>query len=88
MTLHIPLSQESETRLREFAAAHGRDVASVVADAIEEKLGTSEDLEGKDKPPMTADEWIAELREWAASHQRLNYVADDSRESIYAGRGE
>jgi hypothetical protein len=32
--------------------------------------------------------WSQALREWAASHARLDTVADDSRESIYAGRGE
>ena len=38
--------------------------------------------------PMSAEQWIAELRAWIASHPRLPYEADDSRESIYEGRGE
>jgi hypothetical protein len=28
------------------------------------------------------------LREWAESHPRFEHFVDDSRESIYAGRGE
>jgi hypothetical protein len=34
------------------------------------------------------EEWARAIREWAESHQRLDTLADDSRESIYAGRGE
>lgn len=28
------------------------------------------------------------IREWAASHPTVEHFVDDSRESIYAGRGE
>lgn len=38
--------------------------------------------------PTSAEQWIAEFRAWIASHPRLPYEADDSRESIYEGRGE
>jgi hypothetical protein len=37
---------------------------------------------------MTVIEWITDLRTWIASHARLPYEADDSRESIYDGCGE
>ena len=36
----------------------------------------------------TPEEWVRAFREWAASHSFLSAVADDSRESIYEGRGE
>ena len=36
----------------------------------------------------TTEEWTRSLLEWAASHPQLAGVLDDSRESIYAGRGE
>jgi len=89
MTLHVPLTEESESRLREFAAATGKDVSSLVVEAIEEKLSIlEEEASDRTRRPRTAEQWIAELRAWAASHPRLEYVADDSRESIYAGRGE
>lgn len=32
--------------------------------------------------------WSKELRRWAASHVKRAIEIDDSRESIYAGRGE
>jgi hypothetical protein len=41
-----------------------------------------------DAAPRDADAWIAELRAWAASHRPIAGTVDDSRESIYAGRGE
>jgi hypothetical protein len=37
---------------------------------------------------LSAEEWEREWRAWAASHKPLPYVADDDRDSIYAGRGE
>lgn len=89
MTLHVPLSSESEARLREYAAAVGKDLPSVIAEAIEEKLALLEDEASEPRHrPHTTEGWIAELRAWAASHPRLDRLADDSRESIYAGRGE
>ncbi len=45
----------------------------------------------KEKPfyeTATLEEWSHELRAWAASHPASDVIADDSRESIYAGRGE
>lgn len=36
----------------------------------------------------TPEEWVRAFREWAAGHSFLSAVADDSRESIYEGRGE
>ena len=34
------------------------------------------------------EEWIRAVREWAASHPPVEHFVDDSRESIYEGRGE
>lgn len=39
-------------------------------------------------PGETAEEWIARLRAWCERQPRLDVIADDSRESIYEGRGE
>lgn len=50
------------------------------------ELSTQELLDNRE--PTSAEQWIAELRAWIASHPRLPYEADDSRESIYEGRGE
>jgi|CXWL01.1.fsa_nt_gi Arc/MetJ-type ribon-helix-helix transcriptional regulator len=37
---------------------------------------------------LTAREWCDRFDQWADSHKALPCEADDSRESIYAGRGE
>jgi len=39
-------------------------------------------------PAETAEEWIARFRAWVESHAVRNVTIDDSRESIYEGRGE
>ena len=39
-------------------------------------------------PGETAEEWIARWRAWTRSQPRLDVIADDSRESVYEGRGE
>ena len=84
MTLHLPLSAETEAKLRERAAASGKDVVEIVAEAIEEKLAADPDENGD----LAPERWITEWNAWAANHRTLDSVADDGRESIYAGRGE
>ncbi|MCG3128480.1 MAG: hypothetical protein CHACPFDD_03369 [Phycisphaerae bacterium] len=88
MTLHIPLTAESEARLREYAAAVGKDVTSLVAEAIEEKLSLLDGAREAQRRPRTTEEWLAEFDAWVDSHKPAGNVADDSREGIYEGRGE
>ncbi|RJP42118.1 MAG: hypothetical protein C4547_00715 [Phycisphaerales bacterium] len=85
MTLQIPLSPEAEVRLREQATAAGKDLATFVLEVVEERVaGTN----GLNTPALSPQQWSREWHEWAASHRRLDRAVDDSRESIYAGRGE
>lgn len=41
-------------------------------------------------PPLeeTAEEWFRRLVAWTESHPKREIEIDDSRETIYAGRGE
>jgi phenylpyruvate tautomerase PptA (4-oxalocrotonate tautomerase family) len=55
-------------------------------DRLTESLQTNGN--GGDPSSMTAEEWIARMKAWAARHPRVDHFVDDSRESIYAGRGE
>ena len=80
MTLTIDLPAETEARLRERAAAVGKDPATFVLDVVQEELAT--------EPVASNAQRITALRAWAARHAPLSYEADDSRESIYEGRGE
>ena len=80
MELHIPLPPETEARLRQRAAAAGKDPASFVLEVVEEELAAEELSPNSQR--------ITELREWAAGHASLPFEAEDGRESIYQGRGE
>lgn len=79
-TLSISLPPETEARLRERAAAEGKDPAAFVLEVVQEELAAEE--------PSPNAQRMAALRDWAASHARLTYEADDDRESTYEGRGE
>ena len=84
--LHLPLSPEDEVRLRKRASAVGKDIAEYVLQVVEEDLAMTEPT----PPPESRrqEEWEKELDAWAAGHPHAESTADDSRESIYAGRGE
>ncbi len=82
------ISPENEKVLRD-AVANGcfenpkaalDEAMELLREKIEEQQGN-----GKLLPP---DEWIREFTSWAESHKPLNSKLDDSRESIYQGRGE
>lgn len=84
MTIKLPA--EIEARLRERAAAEGKDAEALAVEAVAARVGMPAgrgDL--RDRPYA---EWAAAFWAWVASHPALPYVADDSRESIYEGCGE
>lgn len=87
MTLHIPLSPEAEAQLRQRAAEAGKDLVEFAREALEERLSLSP-RPAAPQSPLPADQRVAELLRWVASHRPLEHDADDSRESIYEGRGE
>jgi hypothetical protein len=88
MSLTIPFTPEIEALLRERAAASGKDVGTFVREVVEEKLARA------DASEKSAGQWTAEFNAWMqevaarASAYPPGFVVDDSRESIYEGRGE
>jgi Arc/MetJ-type ribon-helix-helix transcriptional regulator len=86
--------------MAELSPESGRFIDEIVASgrfksrdgAIDEavRLLRSEIQRSFRKPAdsLTAQEWCDRFEKWAASHRRLAHEADDSRESIYLGRGE
>jgi hypothetical protein len=89
VTLQFP--PETARRLQERAAQSGQTLEAYLQQIAEREAQRSNGASPKvtPDPGMTsAEEWVAELRAWAASHRTLPTVADDSRESIYEGRGE
>lgn len=77
------------TRLAAHAQRAGKTVNDLLKDILDEREGVTPQQEGPTTlAQMTLDEWSRALRAWAAGHPVSTVLADDSRESIYAGRGE
>lgn len=89
MTLHLELPTDVEGALRARAAAAGKDVASFVAEVVAERLAEPGDEARKPPKHGRVERPFAErLQAWVDLHPRSSGTVDDSRESIYAGRGE
>ena len=85
MTLKLQLSPEIEAKLRERAAQFGQSPETLVMEALQEKLSSAVDPEESLSPSLR----MAEFSDWFQSHPTSKAAAlDDSRESIYNGRGE
>ena len=85
MTLNLSFSPEVEAKLRARAAAAGKDLATLVREAVEEKLASSD---GGRNSRRTAEQWEAEFEAWVSGRKPVTHPVDDSREGIYSGRGE
>ncbi len=88
MNIRLNLSPEFEARLRERAASLGKAPEAFVLDVVQEELATSETPGEREHSPSQSERRIAKLHAWAKRQPHLPYEADDSRESIYEGRGE
>lgn len=86
MTLELQLSTEIEAKLRQRATTEGVDLADFVLRAVAEKLADADSKLGS--PAPNAKEWGDKLRKLIELHPTAASTVDDSRDSIYAGRGE
>jgi predicted DNA-binding protein len=85
MTLTLQIPPDIESQLSQLAIVTGRTVEAFVLEALEEKLSTAPGCE----EPLSAISRLEEFRDWFASHPSSKAAdLDDSRESIYDGRGE
>lgn len=84
MNIKIQLPVELEAVLRERAAKEGVPIESYVIQAISERLADSH----VDETPSSTSRFSDWLREWSSRFPKLDRPIDDSRESIYSGRGE
>jgi hypothetical protein len=83
MDITLRLNADVERRLIEEAARNGLTVEEYIKRLAEQTV-----TGGPAAPAIPPESWEAEWRAWAAGHRALPSVADDDRESIYAGRGE
>jgi hypothetical protein len=91
MTVKIQFSPEVEAKLRQRAQATGTDVEHVVREAVEEKFGGGEHVAVSAPPQERAKRWhawVEGMTHLATKNLPPGHFVDDSRESIYAGRGE
>ena len=72
------------------AALRGQTIEQYLRQLAEESTASSPVTREPSLSPsdMTPQERAAAWRAWVASHRNQTQVADDSRESIYAGHGE
>jgi plasmid stability protein len=83
VSIHFPADIESSLLRR--AAAAGKDVETIVREFVTERLAE----EGPSPTEAAShDEFMARLDAIIRLHPVSNGSVDDSRESIYAGRGE
>ena len=83
MNVSVSFPDEIESAIRRRAAAVGKDLATFVAEIVTEQMSEGEP-KAKVSPEIFAERSVA----WIRLHPVLDHVIDDSRESIYAGRGE
>jgi hypothetical protein len=84
MHLTIHLTPETEAKLNEQARLLGQSPEAVVLTAVQEKLASVDDAAN-----ISNEKRMAEFRAWLASHpSSTSRQVDDSRESIYEGRGQ
>lgn len=88
MTLHIDLDPDTEARLKARAAAEGKAVDAIVEEALIAKLSSPLDKATRSSS-LSAEERLKYFEAWARKPRKSgDWPIDDSRESIYAGRGE
>jgi hypothetical protein len=80
-TLTVPLSEAAGQQLRRRAAERGVALEELAREVLEREATMPH-------PERSAEQWVAELRAWAASQPKRELTVDDSRESIYEGCGE
>ena len=86
MTLELRIPSETEAKIREHATMFGQDVEAFVLLAVAEKLADAESHQCL--AFSNGNAWKEKLRACIDLHPTVTHLVDDSRESIYAGRGE
>lgn len=84
MTLIIHLPAEIEHAVRERALAAGLDLDSFAAKVLTEEIAEAPEPARR----ISRDEFQERLQRIINLHPIAKHFVDDSRESIYAGRGE
>ena len=91
MPVTLDLSPATMERLKSKADERGRTVEAYLQELAERDANGDNASVGREAAfaaQVPAEEWSSAWRAWAAGHCVVSGVADDSRESIYEGRGQ
>jgi hypothetical protein len=88
MTLNVSISAEAEAKLAAQATAVGRDPASLASDILERAVLSAPSESHRAAATLAAWDKFAVLMQEYTKSLPQGHVVDDSRETIYAGRGE
>lgn len=86
VTLRLPA--EIEESLRARAHQEGLTLEGYLADLAAKACNGAGSAAPGSLWEKSDEEWIAALHRWSDSHSDTGHFVDDSRESIYEGRGE
>ncbi len=84
MNLKIEVPANLELLLKERARQAGVPVELFVLQAVTDRLAESESPVSS----VSAEQFSLWLTQWSDRFPKLERIVDDSRDSIYAGRGE
>ena len=89
MNVTLKLKAETEQLLKDKAARAGLSLEEYLQ-ALAERDAIPAEGSRDISAPLTPSQWSLEWRTWANSERKLptGLVIDESRESIYSGRGE
>ncbi len=85
MHLVINVPSHLEMRLANEAAQAGLGVEDFVLETLNDRL---EPARGQESKALSGEQFLQWIRDWADQFPVIDDPVDDSRESIYAGRGE
>lgn len=86
MTITLSLPAGTSQKLQERSAETGKDVATLIREAVDEKLNAPGVPSDPSELPYA--QWKQAFDRWVGGRRPVGHFVDDSRESIYAGRGE
>lgn len=87
MTFNFDLPPDIENSLRVEAAEHGENPNSYVRQIVIDRFVEVE-VPTEFIPARSPEDFMARLQDVIDLHPTVTTFVDDSRESIYAGRGE
>ena len=88
MTVILNLPLAIEQQLKERATRTGQTLEEYLQRLVVREVEGSGPTIAYPPGLSSPEERSKAIREWAESHPRVEHFVDDSRESIYAGRGE